>query len=90
MCRSCVLPPVAHVHTANSDANPGYERRCNTHWCWACGHAADEAAVYDHMWREHGGIGLVDDGAGAYQEEEDEGEEYIIRMRLRLLDAALE
>ena len=35
-------------------------RRCNTHWCWACTYVADEAAVYDHMWREHGGIGLTE------------------------------
>ncbi len=46
-------------------------RRCNTHWCWACGHVADEAAVYDHMWREHGGIGLVDDGTYAFDEDDE-------------------
>ena len=50
-----------------------WKRRCNTHWCWACGRVADEAAVYDHMWREHGGIGLVDDGA--YAQEEEDGDE---------------
>ena len=61
------------------------ERRCNTHWCWACGHAAEEAAVYDHMWREHGGIGLEDDGA--YEgDEADEG--YIIRPAVHALTAA--
>jgi hypothetical protein len=32
---------------------------------------ADEAAVYDHMWREHGGIGLVDDGTYAFDEDDE-------------------
>ncbi len=60
--------------------------RCNTHWCWACGHTADEAAVYEHMWREHGGIGLIDDGAYAYEEdEEDEDEGYVIRRVVHAL-----
>ena len=32
---------------------------CGTHWCWACGHVADRASIYDHMHAAHGGIGLV-------------------------------
>ena len=56
------------------DAECACERSCNTHWCWACGHVAAEPAVYDHMWREHGGIGLADDGPYVYDEDDEDDE----------------
>lgn len=41
--------------------------RCKVHICWTCGKAFEDVAeesVYEHMRREHGGIGLFDFAGG--------------------------
>lgn len=31
---------------------------CDTHWCWECGDEFNEHDIYDHMYEEHGGMGV--------------------------------
>ena len=31
---------------------------CGTHFCFECGHVSPEGEIYEHMRRQHGGIGL--------------------------------
>merc|ERR1712139_760250 len=44
---------------------------CDAHWCWQCGGQFPESEIYEHMQREHGTIGLDNDGAD-FSDDDDE------------------
>lgn len=43
---------------------------CDAHWCWQCGGQFEESAIYEHMEREHGTIGLDYDGGDFTDDDE--------------------
>ncbi|KAI9852993.1 MAG: hypothetical protein M1838_002772 [Thelocarpon superellum] len=46
-------------------------RGCQTHFCWVCVRPFDKGAIYDHMTREHGDIGLEQELNDAVDDAED-------------------